>query len=43
MCIMFRETEIKKWLYCVVIVYCASDAYKDNMECDSFVSVLMSA
>ena len=25
------------------IVYCASDAYKNNMECDSVVSVLMSA
>ena len=39
---MFRESKIEKRLYCVLIVYCASDAYKNDMEGDSVVSVLTS-
>ena len=35
---MYSETKIKKWLYCVVIVYCASNAYKNDMESDLIVS-----
>ena len=37
---MFRESKIEKRLYCVLIVYRASDAYKNDMEGDSVVSVL---
>ena len=39
---MFRESEIEKWLHCVLIVNCASNAYKNDIEGESVVSVMTS-